>query len=499
MTEMGPLITFNSPKANRHGTVGKPVPGVEVRIVDNEVQARGLGLMNGYFNRPDLTQRVLTEGWLKTGDLGSFDADGFLTLTGRRSDILVLPNGKNVNAPRIEELLAGSELVLEAGLTVRNGRLFALVYPDLERVRKEGIINLNEALKWGLLDGYNRRCAPHERILDFGISPRPLPRTRLGKLKRHQLAALITDREREREIEGSLAEIDPRILEFLHAEGLSAPHSRAHLAIDLGLDSLALIEFRKHLERLYRLGLSETVFIEHPSLKELHDFLAELEKSSTGRDLAPRGPLRKTLFEGGFSGWTRPLLSLATFPFRIERRGTELLRESTQPLIIVSNHQSFLDPILVLRVLPEEIRRNTFFMAKTRIFNSWFGRRLLRRINAVLLDLHQSSEHLLEQSREILRSGRHLMIFPEGTRSFDGKLGRFSRAFAMLARETGARIVPLMIRGAYDLMPRTRLIPRFGRVELTVLPALDAPYPEPETLNEQVFAMFRKHLGEEEQ
>ena len=135
-------------------------------------------------------------------------------------------------------------------------------------------------------------------------------------------------------------------------------------------------------------------------------------------------------------------------------------------------------------------------MAKTRIFNSRIGRFILPRLNTVLLDLHQSGEELMKQSRSLLLQGKNLMIFPEGTRSYDGRLGPFSRAFAILARETGAQIVPLLIKGAYDLMPSTRLVPRFGKVDLTVLPPLSPPFPDAAALSDRVFDLFRQKLEE---
>lgn len=248
MTEMGPLITFNTPGDNRHGSVGKPVPGVEIRIEDGEIMTRSPGLMNGYFRRPDQTGQVMPDGWLKTGDLGEMDPQGRLTLTGRRSDVLVLASGKNVMAPKIEAFLSRSELILDAGLTIKNNRLFALFHPDMEEVRRQGILNLREAIKWRLLDGYNRKSSPHERILDFGISPHPLPRTRLGKLKRHLLGSFVTP-HRDLKPASKHDRIDPKILSFLLAEGIDEPHPKAHLTIDLGLDSLSLIEFKRHLER----------------------------------------------------------------------------------------------------------------------------------------------------------------------------------------------------------------------------------------------------------
>ncbi len=493
MTEMGPLISFNTPQDNRLGTVGRVIPGVEARIVNEEIQVRGPGLMNGYFRRPDITGQVMADGWLKTGDLGSFDSEGFLTVRGRCSDVLILPSGKNVNAPQIEELLNRCELIQEAGLTVRAGRLFALIHPDMEQVRRQGILNLHEAVKWRLLDGFNRSCSPHQRILDFGLTARPLPRTRLGKLQRHRLGSFIEPRPADPS-EANDSGVDPRIIAYLHAEGLTGLHPGAHLTVDLGLDSLALIEFKQHLEQTFRLRLSETVFIEHSILGELSAFLQELETTDRPNPEGLGNGVPKTLYNGGFGGWVRPLIALAGMPFQIRSHGLDRLDHCGRPLIIVSNHQSFLDPLIILRIMPRRLIRDTFFMAKTRIFSSRFGRILLPRLNTVLLDLHQSGEDLLRKCRLLLQQEKNLMIFPEGTRSYDGKLGPFSRAFALLAKETGAMIVPLLIQGAHKLMPRTRLIPRFGKVRLTVLPPLAPPYPDAVSLSDQVFRLYQEQL-----
>jgi long-chain acyl-CoA synthetase len=493
MTEMGPLITFNTPQENRHGSVGKPVPGVELRFEAGELWVRSPGRMNGYFRRPDLTRQVIRDGWLQTGDLGELDHEGFLTLTGRKSDVLVLSSGKNVNAPKIETFLGDSELILEAGLTVRENRLFALFHPDMAEVHRQGILNLHEAIKWRLLDGYNRKCSPHERILDFGISPKPLPRTRLGKLKRHLLGGFVEPSGNRDQAEG-IERIDPRIVSYLRAEGITGLHPRAHLTIDLGLDSLALIEFKRHLERAFDRGLADTIFLEYPSLEELDRSLRQEADRGRQNSAELRPPRQRTLFEGGFRGWIRPVIFLAGLPFRVRKKGLEHFEDQTRPMIIVSNHQSFLDPLFILRILPGNLSRKTFFMAKTRIFNSFVGRLILPRLNTVLLDLHQSGDDLLRQCRDILHQGKNLMIFPEGTRSFDGRLGAFSRTFALLAHETGASIVPLTIKGAFELMPRTRLMPRFGRVELTVMPPIPAPHPHPAALQTQVYDLFKSQM-----
>ena len=97
LTESSPVISFNRKARHKHGTVGPPLPGVEVRIGDDgEVLSRGPHIMKGYWKNPQATAETVRDGWLHTGDLGELDADGFLKITGRKKELLVLSNGKKV-------------------------------------------------------------------------------------------------------------------------------------------------------------------------------------------------------------------------------------------------------------------------------------------------------------------------------------------------------------------------------------------------------------------
>src|SRR5207244_3167146 len=110
LTETSPVITFNRPQAYKVGTVGLPIPGVEVRIAeDGEILTRGPHVMKGYWKDPEATAQAIKNGWLSTGDLGTIDADGFFTITGRKKELLVLSNGKKVVQTFIEGLLVGEE------------------------------------------------------------------------------------------------------------------------------------------------------------------------------------------------------------------------------------------------------------------------------------------------------------------------------------------------------------------------------------------------------
>ena len=138
LTETSPVITFNRKSAYKLDTVGRPIPGVEVNIAaDGEVLTRGPHVMKGYWNNPRATAEAIRDGWLHTGDLGNLDADGFLTITGRKKELLVLSNGKKVVPSDLEGLLLADPCIDQV-VVYGEGRNFltALIVPHWDNVRR---------------------------------------------------------------------------------------------------------------------------------------------------------------------------------------------------------------------------------------------------------------------------------------------------------------------------------------------------------------------------
>jgi len=190
LTESSPGITVNPPSAVRLGTVGIPVPGVEVRIADDgEVLARGPNIMQGYFNRPEETAAALRDGWLHTGDIGHLDADGYLTITDRKKDLIVTSGGKNIAPAPIELRLKESPLVSEAVLFGdRRNFPAALIIPDFvvleERLREKGSPSGSReqlvaradvlAMYQAVLDDINLHLAQFEKVKRFALLPKEM-------------------------------------------------------------------------------------------------------------------------------------------------------------------------------------------------------------------------------------------------------------------------------------------------------------------------------------
>ncbi|MBA3885860.1 MAG: long-chain fatty acid--CoA ligase [Acidobacteria bacterium] len=187
LTESAPILTVNPQRAPRVGTVGRAIPGVELRIAaDGEILARGPNIMSGYFNKEQASGEVLRDGWLHTGDIGTLDAEGYLTITDRKKDLIVTAGGKNIAPQPIEGVLKSHRLIAEA-IVLGDRRRFvaALIVPDftiLERRLKDlgrppgerdALVTRPDvvALYQEIVDGLNHDLAQYERIKRIALLP----------------------------------------------------------------------------------------------------------------------------------------------------------------------------------------------------------------------------------------------------------------------------------------------------------------------------------------
>jgi long-chain acyl-CoA synthetase len=189
LTETSPVLTANPPGAWRLGTVGKALPGVDVRIDDDgEIVARGPNVMMGYYNKPADTAEAIRDGWFHTGDIGTIDADGYLTITDRKKDLIVTSGGKNVAPQPIEAALKQDPLVGEAVvLGDRHNFVSALIVPDFAALERrlpaegrlpdrDGLVSRPDvlALYDAVVDAVNRTLSPFERIKKIRLLPQEL-------------------------------------------------------------------------------------------------------------------------------------------------------------------------------------------------------------------------------------------------------------------------------------------------------------------------------------
>ncbi|WP_457677684.1 AMP-dependent synthetase/ligase [Thermovibrio sp.] len=187
LTETSPLISVNRPDKKRIGSAGLPVSEVEVKVSERgEIVVKGPNVMKGYYNKPEETEKVIKDGWFYTGDLGYIDSDGFIHITGRAKEVIVLESGKNVYPEDIELEILKSPYILEVGVFYHEGKLKALVRPDFELLVQEEVEDVRDFIRRELART-TRHLQPYKKVKEFKVIDRELPRTRIGKLRRFLL------------------------------------------------------------------------------------------------------------------------------------------------------------------------------------------------------------------------------------------------------------------------------------------------------------------------
>ena len=257
----------------------------------------------GYHNRPDATEKAFTpDGWFRTGDLGVLDQDGYLRILSRVDEMVVLAGGKNIQPEDVEESYTKSPYLREVAVLERDGRLSALVVPDVTAIDQAGAGDLNEAVH-AELARVSGNLRPHERVSDYRITLDALPRTSLGKTKRHLLPDLF-DRARSKtditELEDiGLSETDRSLMSSAAARAVVdalrqlAPERAvtldADLQADLGIDSLAWVSLTLELERRQGIYLDEAAINHLTTVRSLLDATLRAQEQDFARE--SEGPI----------------------------------------------------------------------------------------------------------------------------------------------------------------------------------------------------------------
>ncbi|MGN0437064.1 MAG: AMP-binding protein [Lachnospiraceae bacterium] len=183
MTECSPVISTNLPWENKVGSVGKLMPNCEAKTVDEELWVKGSSVMQGYYQMPEETADTLEDGWLKTGDLGYVDEDGFVFLTGRKKNLIITPNGENVSPEEIENKISEARIVQEVLVRDSEGVIEAEIYPDLEYVAKKKIKDVEAKLQ-EIIDDYNKSAPLYKRVVKLKVRDTEFEKNTTKKIKR---------------------------------------------------------------------------------------------------------------------------------------------------------------------------------------------------------------------------------------------------------------------------------------------------------------------------
>ena len=476
MTETSPIISY-TPKNNIvFDSAGKVIKDVEVKIADdNEILVKGRNVMKGYYKNPEATAEIIDkDGWLHTGDLGKLVND-YLYITGRKKEMIVLSNGKNINPIEIETKISSmTNLISEIVITEYNSILTAVIHPDLEKVKDEKIDNIYENLKWEVVDKYNQKAPDYKKILDVKIINEDFPKTKIGKIRRFMIADMLDGKieKQERKPEPDFEEYNKIKKYLIDIKGKDV-YFDSHIEIDLGMDSLDMVEFQYFLDLNYGIK-EENLISKYPTLLELANYIKDNRNQERIGNLDWKEILNKDtsakLPSSSFIAVFFKFLSFIVFKtfFRVKVKGKEKI-EKDKPTIFVANHQSFLDGFLFNYSVPLKVMKKTYFLATVIHFKSSIMKFMADSSNVVLVDMNKDIAEVMQILAKLLKENKNIAIYPEGTRTRDGKMDKFKKAFAILAKELNVDVQPYVISGAYELFPANKKFPRPGKITVEFL------------------------------
>ena len=485
MTETSPMISFTRPGDIIPGCSGLPLPCCECKIIDDELCVKGENVMLGYHNRPEETAALFDkDGYLHTGDLARFDEKGRVYITGRKKEIIVLSNGKNVQPVEIEfKLEKYDQYVKECAVSYYNDKLVAVIVPQDNIAQGKTDAEIEALLKHEVLEPYNNEAMNYKKVMSIFVLHGALPRTRLSKIQRFKVLDMLkngvstANTQVEEIVEPDMEEY--RIMRdyVMKEKRLDAVRPTDHLETDLGLDSLDRVSMQEFIMQTFGADVNADSILSYATLENLAKHISE---AKTHMDVAEDIDWHQLLTS---TPAVVPSSSNALLPlgaksfkllnhlyFRLSIKGKENI-PANGPFIIAPNHESFLDGPLVTSGLSWSTIKNTYFYATEEHFNSSFKRSVARHSNVILMqktDLKNSIQYMAQA----LRAGKNLMIFPEGRRTNTGEMGQFKKTFAILSKELQVPIVPVRITGAFEALPRHKTLPRPHKITVEYLPVI---------------------------
>ena len=508
LTETSGGCIINPPTRHRIiGSVGRPFGDTEVRILnpgpdgEGEVAIRSRSIFKEYYRNPEATAAAKTaDGWFRTGDLGRLDPTGNLSITGRAKDIIVLASGKKISPDELEfhfarSLLAAEVAVVGAGPAGAE-RIHLVAVPPAEKAKKLPPGEAEAALRRDM-ERLAQALPSYKRPQGITIRTEPLPRTTTRKVRRAELRAWLEAAERQAAagpaappVRLTLAERELMQCDEMAAvvracrQALGRPLDEARLSpqtslyLDLGMDSIMVLEAVNLLETDQRIRLQTDDVGWIQTLADLLDAVRAAEAAPLEAVAGWRAVLRevKADWDGipvrpvirKLAAWLEPLdygfiKFIGAVFYRLRAHNVTALPEGG-PFILAPNHVSNFDDPAVVGTLPARLRRQAYVIGKREVYGNIVGRVLSAIHRVIPVDRAGDIFQALVSGARVLKNGKVLYLHPEGTRSPNGRLQPLKNGVAILACELGVPVVPVYIKGTYDVFPKAIKFPRLFRL-----------------------------------
>jgi long-chain acyl-CoA synthetase len=500
LTEAAPVLSVaKATPGSKHGTVGKPIPGVEIKIGApdaagvGEVLARGPNVMVGYADDAEGTAKALdADGWLHTGDLGTINKKGELTIVGRSKDVIVSASGENLYPDDVERALGevtGIKELCVVGIADAKGgeRAALLAVPDLTDVPdEERSAKREKALKH--LRAAVRELPPAGQpavVLPYDAE---LPRTATRKVKRAAVRPIaeriVAASTPVRSAKGAAKGVTAvrQAVAAIARKDVGEITAATRLKADLGFDSLMMTELSVALEAVKgpkvlpeNINAIETVGDLEAALDVAEHQQAEARTVKVDDDQSDAPEIPHAVRDVVKAG-----LAVAQREFYGQVMNAKVTGRAYVPhnrnTLVVANHASHLDMGLVKYALGTYGRDLVTVAAKDYFFDTPLRRAFSENFtNLVPFDREGGGTDLRQTLREVgnlLEEGKTVLIFPEGTRSPDGGIREFKGAIGHLVAHHKVDMLPLYLGGTYDALPRNAAVPRKRDVTAKIGPAL---------------------------
>jgi long-chain acyl-CoA synthetase len=459
-TECAPAVTFNRIEKNRLGSVGVPLPGVEVRVAeDGEVLVRGPNVFKGYWENEEATRAVLDgAGWYHTGDLGEFDTDGFLWLRGRKKDVIVLADGLNVYPEDIENAIAADPRI-QALATPQRPVLATVV--GLQRPGEEVQVHAvflpkDEDAVRAIVRDANTKLSGSQQIRGWTIWPEEdFPVTPTQKVKKRLVIERLLGMGRAEPgrpaAPAAAAAAQATDVERLVAQIAEVPADTvtqsSQLSADLGLDSLGRVELLGVIEEELGAYVDDAAVEPNATVADLERMVAAARdvKRETGIFGWPLHPLVRTF---GLLLQQTLLWPLVRVFYKVKVTGDEKLEGLRGPVMFAPNHHLRWDNGIILSAIPLAWR---WRLAVAAAADDVFGNRLNGLFSAIFANAFPlAREGAIRRSLELLgaRLDRKfsVLIYPEGKLTIGGPMQPFKSGTGLIAVEGATPVVPMKLK-----------------------------------------------------
>lgn len=490
MTETAPVLSVNPYMKSKRGSVGPAVEGVEFRI-DNpdsdgigQIIAKGPSNMKGYYKNNVATQKAIRDGWLYTGDIGYIDEDEYLYITGHCKDVIVPASGKNIYPVELETLYGNHPDIAEmcvVGIPYQDGSdtdVYAVIVPENNDEVSEVEIHAHLQKISKLLPSYQHFHKTHiiqdalPKIDDDSIDRKSVRELLIENLAKEEVTADGVNNPQDSQTNADIPEEIRASLAQLARMPANKIKLDSHLELDLGLDSLTRLDLLILLESKIGQTIPDALLANLQTVKEVVELSESFDTMSANSTdnaeeilkLREKPHWYARIFRAG-------IRSLYKRRFSFECIGIENIPQG-KPYIITPNHSSHLDTLTVINALGQESHKLWTLAARDYWFRKrlqgWFAHNFL---NALPIEREGNFVQFMQDLRmanRVLEQNNGVLIFPEGTRSLDGKLQPFKPGIlSLLVYGQQVPIIPAYIHGSYDVLPKGQNFPKKHPITIT--------------------------------